>query len=323
MENNIFTDLNAAEEPTNDIDRRVSRKETSDLHLQNGERRKIAFIGLNSGAGTTTIALSFAKYISDLSKPKRKGLFKRKDSSHSIHSSTTLNSRTSHNSAIIPAAFIDVNDENKSLRGMTYDRIGIDKRFIGREFISFYHLISSGQSVRGKCNPDMGINWALRVPGEEFERNEITSIIRLVENVQGSNVILDISGNYGSSLCDEARIEELKILLSDSDMIFVIIDPLPSSLMADRRKFAMLKLLESEGHSVTWVINKYNRGVNIKEMRNYLHLRNYVTIPFLDEKELYTAEYNCETMLSTQNSSQLLQNCFKSIAELHNFYMVL
>lgn len=310
-------EINTLDDQNSNLDRRVSRTSSSPVNITGSEKRKFTFIGLSSGAGTTTIALAFAEYMSALNMPKRKSMLNKSMLNKSI---LQRKEPTSHT---LPVAFIEINDENKSLRGMTYDRVGIDKRFVGREFQSYYHLINEGRAVRGECNPDSGINWALRIPGEEFMRTEITNIIRLSENVQGLNTIIDISGNYGSCLTDDERMDELKTILCDSDIIFVIVDPLPSALMADRRKFSLFKGLEASGQPVCWIINKLNQGVNTKELRNYLQRRDYFSLPYFDAKEVYSAEYNCLTILSMPTSSEILQKCFKNIAELHKFNMVL
>jgi len=238
---------------------------------------KYAFVGLSSRAGATTLALAFADWCA-------------RSSSKSV-------------------AVVGICDEELRLCGNDFDKIGIDRRFAGREYISCYDRIAHGGSARAINNMDGGVNWMLRVPGEKFEIFDAADYVRLSSCATGDIVILDICGAFGK----EKRIPSLQKLLRDCDRVFAVIDPLPSALMADPEKFEMFKTMESIGTEVRYIINKMNSGVDVRELRAFLKVRNIIEVPFLDPSGIYAAEYNCCTVYAMPKLAPALGTAFASM----------
>ncbi|MDR1954220.1 MAG: hypothetical protein LBQ21_07095 [Clostridiales Family XIII bacterium] len=285
------------------VDRRLSRKRQTAPITGTREREKVkyAFIGLSGTAGATTLAFAFAEYLASLrlaERPmKKKGM-----------------------ATDYAAAVVEINDNNRPSCGFDYDRIGVDKHFAGREYISFYRLLSRGRPIRGLANFDGGVNWILRMPGEEFERFDIVDFIRLIDNAAGDAVICDVNGSFGLTLeRDEDRIAELRKMLDDMDRVCVVVDPLPSGMMADCEKIEMFKDYEAAGGDIVYIVNKLNPGVNIREMKSFLRVRDAIEIPYFSPVDVYTAEYNCCTVFTMPDIAKQLAEPFEKIRRLHSF----
>jgi hypothetical protein len=241
---------------------------------------KYAFVGLSARAGATTLAFAFADWLA----------------------------RSAAQSGSV--AVVEISDDYPQAGGSDYDRVGIDVRFAGREYVSVYARLARGASVRGVSNMDGGINWLLRAPGEPCGELGVTDYIRLTSGATGDTVIVDVKGGFGGA----GRIPLLQKLISDCDRVFAVIDPLPSALMADAEKLELFKSLESGGADILYVINKMNPGVDVKEMRSFIRVRNAVETPFLPAEGVYAAEYNCCTVYSMPKLAPLLETAFTRMA---------
>ncbi|MDR2162742.1 MAG: hypothetical protein LBO70_02175 [Clostridiales Family XIII bacterium] len=252
---------------------------------------KYAFVGLSARAGATTLAFAFADRLARMGARGEGG----------PEPFTTKKDKN-----VGSVTVVEINDDALRLCGSDYDRIGIDMRFAGREYLSPYALIARGGSVRGISNIDGGVNWLLRAPGEFCTELEISDYIRLSSSAVGDTVVIDIGGSFGH----ERRISVLPKLLSDCDRVFAVIDPLPSALMADTGKLELFKSLESVGTDILYVINKMNPGVDVREMRSFIRVRSVVEVPFLEPEHIYAAEYNCCTVYAMPKLAVALDTSF-------------
>jgi len=241
------------------------REKTEEKFVSAIEKQKIGVAGMSRGAGATFIATSLAKILSYRDDRK--------------------------------VTFLEVCDLTGNKSSLTYDSIGIDKRFKTREFVRFYNEIKSGGSIRGKTNPDDRINWGLITPEDvKAGAGLITpedvkagagltpiEMIRLINNISGDLIICDIS---------ECRNAEDYLL--DMDYVIFVIDPVPSAMIKGYPFMREVKRIEYRGKKVIWVINKYNSGINKRDMQSFLKLKEYYRIPLMDAGHFYSAEYNCK-----------------------------
>ena len=89
------------------------------------------------------------------------------------------------------------------------------------------------------------------------------------------------------------RLESVKRLLRDMSLVVFIVNPAPSKLLGGHKRLAMIKELESGGVKVLYAVNMLSRGVNRKELFNYLRPRERTAIECVPAEELQEAEYNC------------------------------
>ncbi|MDR1027797.1 MAG: hypothetical protein LBL63_00060 [Clostridiales Family XIII bacterium] len=272
---------------------------------------KYAFVGLSGGAGATTLAFAFAEYLAGLRIAEGDPAGGGTDARRRRGGASGRRRRDA-----LAAAVVEINDVNRPPCGFDYDRVGMDKHFAGREYVSFYRLLSQGRPVRGLSNFDGGVNWILRVPGESFDRFEIVEFIRLIDNAAGDAVICDVNGAFGLSLDREgARIGELRKILDDMDRVCAVVDPLPSGMMADREKLELFKDYESSGGDIVYLLNKCNPGVNRREARAFLKVRGALEIPYFSPADVYAAEYNCCTVYALPEIARSLAGPFEKLRD--------
>jgi hypothetical protein len=228
------------------------------------EIRKIGFIGLSAGAGTTTLALAAAECFAA----------EHKAAAHKI----------------APVTYLEIAEgpDEGSPTGLPYDKIGIDRHFAGRDFLSFYRLAAEGKPISGKFNLSGGVNWALRMPVDVRYSIGAAALLRLIDNIPGTPVVCDIA----SSLSREALVD----VLADMHHLICVVDPLPSKLLAGGRIMEQVRSAEHAGIPVTYVLNKMNSGVNLREVKRFVSLSEPVEIQAVKPQTLYAAEYACRSL---------------------------
>jgi len=166
-----------------------------------------------------------------------------------------------------------------------YDAIGVDKRFKTREFVRFYNEVKHGKSIKVQANFDEKVNWALITPEDIKEKIELVpiEIVRLINNVMGDVIVCDIS---------ECSSKEDYLL--DMDAVVFVIDPMPNAMISGYPFMREVKRLEHNGKKVIWVVNKFNAGINKRDMQNFLKLKEYYKIPAIESSDFYNAQYNCK-----------------------------
>lgn len=189
-------------------------------------------------------------------------------------------------------------------RGSLFDSFGMDKRFAGRSWFRFYQALTDNRSIRRMHNMDEGINWILRSPGEEKISLSFEQKLRLTGHAVGNVILCDFSG---------AEDPDFQLLRS-MDQIIAVIDPMPSKMLAGYQILCALKALEAEGNDITYVISKMNKGVNRRQMLDFLRLRNPVFLPLVDQESIYTAEYNCKIPYTMGTVKNVLRTPMEEIA---------
>lgn len=234
------------------MERIFLREKLEEPNIYIKEKQKISVVGMNRGVGTSFVATSIARFLSETD--------------------------------VMRVAFLEVCDRINEKRSFVYDSIGIDKRFKTRDFTRFYHEAKTG-NIKGKTNYDEKINWALITPEDIKNEIELTPIemIRLINNVSGDVLVCDISD------C-----KNTVDYLLDMDNIIFVIDPSPTSMITGYPLMREIKRLEHNGKQVAWVVNKFNAGINKRDMQNFLKLKDYYKIPAMNVDDFYSAEYNCK-----------------------------
>ncbi|MDR0425057.1 MAG: hypothetical protein LBH39_06395 [Clostridiales Family XIII bacterium] len=238
-------------------------KDSNPAALRARARRKIGIWGMSSGAGVTLLAFSIARYIANL---KREA-----------------------------PALLELSDGDEGHAGWNYDAIGIDKRFVGREYFSYYRGVSEGRHIKDALNMDEGINWALRIPVEADCCLDLQQMTSLINNVAGDITVCDFSSRLCLGVENAGdRDECFRRLLRDMSLIIFVVDPAPSKLLGGAARLSLIKELEHAGANVLYVINKFQRGVNRKEVLGFLKPARKALIGHIAADAIYEAEYGCK-----------------------------
>lgn len=189
-------------------------------------------------------------------------------------------------------------------RGSLYDSCGMDKRFAGRPWFRFYQALEGNRSIRGMRNMDEGINWILRAPDEEKLCLSFEQKLLLASHARGDVILCDLSGET----------EPDEQLLRSMDQIIAVIDPMPSKMLAGYKALGSLKVLETERGAVVYVISKMNRGVNRRQMLDFLKIPKPIFLPLINPECVYTAEYNCKIPYAVSEVKSALQKPLGELA---------
>ncbi len=204
-------------------------------------------------------------------------------------------------------AFVEIPayEEGKSY---IYDSLGMDKRFAGKIFFDFYEEIQEGKNIKELVNLDERINWALDVPQKYKTHQKLKNIelCHLINNITADQVI-----------CDMSEIVSMDSVIKEMDLIVAVIDPLPSKLIGAYPQLCYLKKCQLDGQPVIWVVNKYNEGINKRELNGFIKIKNYIKIPLIPLEQLYSAEYSCKLPYSVKSIAEVLR---QPVAEIvHKF----
>lgn len=201
-------------------------------------------------------------------------------------------------------AFVEL-CENSRGNGLLFDAMAMDKRFEGRKFHNFHRLVSENKYIRKCKNIDGRINWAVVPPNSMNVTLSALQELRLINNIRGDIIICDFG----------ADIKEY--LMGDMDMVICVMDPMPSQLISSRKIYRLLKQDENNGGAVVWIVNKMNDGINNKSFRDYMRIKDYISIPLIKPELFYTAEYNCRVFYEQKEIREKVQGKIKEIIEKH------
>ena len=167
-------------------------------------------------------------------------------------------------------------------RGNLYDQLCADRWFRMRQLVSYWNCLYGEGRTEKILNPQWGVNWFLRTP-EDREKGELDRVkaVKLLYSLPGDVALIDFS-SVGSEVLFE--------LMDDMDQLVAVVDPLPSRLLQGYERMYRLKLRKPPVH---WVVNRWNDGVDGKEMKKILGAeRNWISLPELPRELLCQAEYS-------------------------------
>ena len=196
-----------------------------------------------------------------------------------------------------------------SCSSLLYDQVAMDKRFAHRPFDDTYRRLGEDAPLPRNLNREEGIFWRLAVP--ENCRDGLTpdprQKARLVTASREEVCIFDIEADYG---WDD--------YLMDMDVIFVVVDPLPSKLIRNRDRYRSLKKMELAGCRVIWIVNKMNPGVDKKQVKNYLKADHILWVDTFDAASIYEDEYRCRFHWENAEIQRKMLEIFTKVSRISN-----
>ena len=176
--------------------------------------------------------------------------------------------------------------------GGLYDALGMDKRFAGKTFYP----------QGGPPNMACGVNWSLKT--EKTAADGIEAFyerLRILDRTDGDVILCILNG-----LADEER----ELFLRETDVSFLLIDPLPSRLLL---AYDFLKREAARKIRPVSIVNKMNPGVRLRQLESYLGETAPLTVPYLAPEEIYRAEYACRVPYESESAAALLKPAFRRI----------
>lgn len=185
-----------------------------------------------------------------------------------------------------------------------YEAYGIEKRFIQRDFICFYDILSNKGQIKGFTNSEDNINWILRCPFPQFQEHiDIAAAFRLIHNVSGTLLFFD---------CSAVPENHLWEILPEMDVIVAVIDPLPSKMIPQGPFIQRLRFTFPQ---TVFVVNKMNKGVHRGELNRFLDGIDFFPLPLVDAAGVYKAEYNCILPYSITDIKKEVEKPLQALTE--------
>lgn len=205
-----------------------------------------------------------------------------------------------------PVAFIELGAAGTGDE-LLFEATGMGQRFAGRTFMPFHRLVRARRYIHGMRNLDAGVNWALRLPADREDPVNLTELeaTRLAGNIQGDWIVCDLGARPDPGF------------LSEMDLVFAVVDPLPSRILASAAYFRQVRSLQAAGLPVTWIINRHNTGVDDRLLRKTLRLGEAVRIPMVDPAWFYMAQYRCRLPLEQPEIRRELHHIIEDLVNHH------
>ncbi len=213
-----------------------------------------------------------------------------------------------------------------------YYQLNIEKRFEHKKFFDMFDLANKGENIGKINNFDDDINWSIYRPEQhlrEFDENmdnvmsfdyyKRASIMQ--ERLQGDFTVSIFPALNKTLMRYEKQVptcgmiwRDWKMLMLQQDHIIFVIDPKPDKLIMGKQMLEEIKKIEeNKDINVIYVINKDNSGVNKPEVRRYLDIDKYISIPQVYRELVYKAEYRCKILWTLSEARSIL---YKSVNEI-------
>ncbi len=269
--------LQAFEKSTEAVGRVSETRVTSLIHVPN---KLILVVNLSKRAGSTFIALNLAKYL------------------------TAYNITPCVIEPPIDAPYI-------------FDYIGLDKRIMEEsesefdDYFSFPHAIADNIPIlKDKETHSDNILWLVPDPRQQCIKEwSYDNMLKLLFcSISASIRIIDCGWNFNH--------DSINKLLPHADLVLAIVDPMPTECMQNSEILYNMLDMKRNGSPIEFLINKWNSGIDKKELLKYLSVEPIGYIPAVDIKYIYHAVYNCKFPIDNKEVLSLLSDPFSSILEI-------
>lgn len=174
-----------------------------------------------------------------------------------------------------------------------FDTVGLDVRIKKSNstkesgFISFPHIIAENRTItRDKETIEDGILWLVADSRKPLIKSwDYYKMMKLIYASKKASINLV---DCGSNL----EHESLKPIISEADLVLVLVDPLPTECMQNEDLLNELFNMKKSGIPVEFVVNRWTSGVNKEELIDFLKVTPLATLPAIDLKYIHEAIYN-------------------------------
>lgn len=203
-------------------------------------------------------------------------------------------------------AFVELGPSEKGSE-LLFEAAGMGQRFSGRAFMAFHRMVRERKYIHGFRNLDCGVNWALHRPGDRENPVNLTELeaTRLAGNIHGDWIVCDLGSQPDPGF------------LTEMDVLLAVVDPLPSRILASASYFRKIRALQARGLSITWVVNRHNKGVDDRLLRKTLRLGQAVVIPMADPAWFYMAQYRCRLPIEQPEIRRALLPLIEDLVHRH------
>lgn len=187
-------------------------------------------------------------------------------------------------------------------KGALYYNLYFDKKMEHQSLVDFYQKVGEGEKICILHNLWHEINWAITLPKtRRLTPLDLNEKQHLLNNLLGQFVVCDVDFSKENSK-----------VLTEFDLIFCVIDPLPSKIMENFQIFQRIKEMEFLGYHVVWIINKFNKGIHLSDLVKSLQLEDYKKVAAFSIENIYDCQFRCKDIILKKEELTNLENIFKS-----------
>jgi len=197
-----------------------------------------------------------------------------------------------------------------------FDTIDLEKRLEKKSnnhslnFYSYPHVIVNNEIIeRNKETIDDGIVWLIPDPRRPLIDSDKWDFYCMMKLLYASKLapisIIDCGFNIEH--------ESIKPLMSEADLILIVIDPLPTECMQNNELLDNLISLKADGLPIEFVVNRWNKGVNKIDFLNYIKVTPFMQIPAFNSDIIYKAIYEYKFPIDYKEIEDVLLPCFSPL----------
>ncbi len=203
--------------------------------------------------------------------------------------------------------FTECADHRGTADALLYEAAGFEERFWARGIRDVYGAALREEALPESYNPELGVEWLVRMPGNCADEREITDEIRGRIFRLGMRAEVSV---FDFGFCGDGWLP----YLGDLDVLLVLVDPMPSQVGRNRRRFEMLKALEVERRvKVHWIVNRMCDSVVKRDMREFIRSRRICWVPELGRDVFCQDEYRCRFHWENEKIRNALKPAFQEI----------
>jgi hypothetical protein len=205
-------------------------------------------------------------------------------------------------------------------RPYIFDTINLEDRLNKTEdeeslqFYSYPHEIISGNKIiANRETIEDGIVWNVpdpRKPLIEPGDWKYEHMMKLLYTTKRSNInLLDVGEHIFH--------ESISPIISESDMVILVVDPLPTEIMQNRdTKLEQLMKLKKQGLPIEIVVNRWNKGVDQNELNETLKIQPLTRLPSVQADFVYEMIYKNKIPLEHPEVKKQLERHLSEIIKL-------
>jgi len=168
-----------------------------------------------------------------------------------------------------------------------------------------FNIICEDHEVSEKTLIKKGIKFYVNnnVKNHDCSKEECIEFISSISKESNMNIY-----DIGSQTLDE----NINFLLNIIDVAIIVIDPMPYKLLQAEERIKSVKMLGEKSVNVIYVLNKYIKDLNKKDIEKYLQVKISSCVPFINPETLYAAYYSNQTVYQFEKS-EFFRNSLQKI----------
>lgn len=105
--------------------------------------------------------------------------------------------------------------------------------------------------------------------------------------------------------------DNLNFIFNIIDVVIVVIDPIPYKLLQAEERRNSIKKIEERNINFVYVLNKYIKDLNKRDIERFLNIEISSLIPFIKPETLYTSYYSNQTVYNTEKDEAFKESLTK------------